>query len=461
MSVSSTETAAPWELLEELAERGDAGKLRAETESLGARECARAISRMSPGLQGKVLATLDVDYAAELISDMHDAQAARVVENLPVENAAAILAEMDSNQRADLLGELNGTQREILIDLMAPAAAADANRLTKYPSNVAGGLMITEYLAYPLSYTVRQVVDDMRTHSEEYSRYSVQYTYVVSDEGELVGVLSLRDLLLTPGGTPIAHTMIPRPTSVTDLMPLDELAELFEEKGYLGFPVTDGEGRLCGLVRREDVMEALGARAESDFLKTQGIVGGEELRSMPLLTRSGRRLSWLSINIVLNLISASIIGVFTGTLEQVIALAVFLPIISDMSGCSGNQAVAVSMRELTLGLLKPHEVVYVWMKESSLGVINGIALGLIVAGVAWLAPFGLWEGGPMLGLVVGVALAVNTVVAVLFGGSVPLILKAFKADPALASGPILTTVTDMCGFLLVLGLATLFLPYLT
>lgn len=176
---------------------------------------------------------------------------------------------------------------------------------------------------------------------------------------------------------------------------------------------------------------------------------------MPLKVRSGRRLSWLSINIVLNLISATIIAMFTDTLEAVIALAVFLPIISDMSGCSGNQAVAVSMRELSLDLVSPREFGRVFVKESSVGLINGACLGILIGLIAWI-----YGSNAILGLVVGSALALNTTVAVCVGGFVPLLLKACRQDPALASGPILTTITDMCGFLLVLGLASLCLPYL-
>lgn len=176
---------------------------------------------------------------------------------------------------------------------------------------------------------------------------------------------------------------------------------------------------------------------------------------MPLLGRSRRRLSWLSLNVVLNVVAASVIAAFEETLSQVIALAVFLPIISDMSGCSGNQAVAVSMRELSLGLVRPTEALRVWRQEIGVGLANGLALGSLVALGGWL-----WQGNPWFGLVVGGALAINTVLAVSMGGCVPLVLKRFEVDPAIASGPILTTATDMCGFLLVLGLATLALPYL-
>jgi magnesium transporter len=187
----------------------------------------------------------------------------------------------------------------------------------------------------------------------------------------------------------------------------------------------------------------------------QGIVG-EELRMMPVSLRARRRLSWLSINIFLNIVAASVIAIYQDTISAVIALAVFLPIVSDMSGCSGNQAVAVSLRELTLGIVEPEDVWRVWMQEVAVGLLNGLALGALIAAAAYL-----WNGNAWLGGVIGAALALNTVVAVSIGGTVPLLLKRFGADPAVASGPVLTTITDMCGFFLVLGLATLALPLLT
>jgi magnesium transporter len=166
-------------------------------------------------------------------------------------------------------------------------------------------------------------------------------------------------------------------------------------------------------------------------------------------------LSWLSINIVLNLIAATVIAAYQDTLAAAIMLAVFLPMISDMSGCSGNQAVAVSMRELTLGLVRPNELLRVLGKEASVGVINGIALGSLLGGLAFL-----WRGNPYLGFIVGTALAGNTVVAVSVGGLLPLVFKRLRLDPALVSGPVLTTITDMCGFFLVLSLATVMLSKL-
>ena len=176
---------------------------------------------------------------------------------------------------------------------------------------------------------------------------------------------------------------------------------------------------------------------------------------MPLLVRSGRRLSWLSLNIILNIIAASVIAMYQDTLAAAIALAVFLPMVSDMSGCSGNQAVAVSMRELSLGLVRPVELLWVLTKEAGVGIINGLSLGCLLGAVAYV-----WKGNAFLGLVVGGAMALNTLVAVSLGGMIPLVLKRMKLDPALVSSPLLTTVTDMCGFFFVLSFASLVLDKL-
>jgi magnesium transporter len=249
--------------------------------------------------------------------------------------------------------------------------------------------------------------------------------------------------------------MITEPFMVNVTDSLDWLRNFFEEHNLFGVPVVDAELRLQGVVLPEAVEEAKKKKSIHQFLGFSGIVGGEEFRSMPLMLRSGRRLSWLSLNIVLNIIAASVIAMYQDTLAAAIALAVFLPMVSDMSGCSGNQAVAVSMRELSLGLVRPVELFWVLSKEAGIGIINGIALGCLLGAVAYL-----WKGNIFLGLVVGGAMAMNTLVAVSLGGMIPLLLKRLKLDPALVSSPLLTTVTDMCGFFFVLSFASLVLDKL-
>ena len=415
----------------------------------------RLISRLDPEIQQRVLEGMGTAAAADFLHLLPEAQAIELLEEIRPGAAAHILEELPKDEQADLVGELDDKTAEAILSEMDDLQAADVVRkLVDYSDDEAGGIMIAEFLAFSHDETVDNVVQHLRQNAAEYSDFDVQYAYVCGPQGKLVGVLRLRDLLLNDSATRLDRLMIADPFSVNEHSSLVELHEMFEEHSFVGVPVVNDTGVLVGVVRRSDVEEAIGDRNASDYLKTQGILS-EELRTMPVGIRSRRRLSWLSINILLNILAASVIAFYQETLTQVIALAVFLPIISDMSGCSGNQAVAVSMRELSLGLVDPKEVIRVWLKEVSVGLINGLALGFLIAMVAFL-----WKGNPWLGAVVGIAMMLNTIIAVSLGGTLPLIMRRFKLDPALASGPILTTVTDMCGFFLVLSLASMWLKWL-
>ncbi len=440
----------------EIAERGDIDILMEYFHEINPAEASRTLSRLGASARTQILYCLGHEEAAKLVGETSDTQAAEIINQLSPEHAAEILSNLPGNRQADLLGSLGPEGIEPILRKMEPEVARRARQLVQYPPDTAGGLMTTEFLSYGENLRVKDVIADFQEHAEEYSDYEVQYAYVTSKGLGLTGVLRLRDLLLARSTTRISEIMVQNPQHVQAYTPLDVLSEFFDRYKFIGVPVTDEKGALLGVVHRHQVEEALADRSGNDYLKSQGIVGGEEFRTMPLFRRSSRRLSWLSINIVLNIIAASIIAVYQDTLSQVIALAVFLPIISDMSGCSGNQAVAVSMRELSLGLVRPVEVLRVWLKEISIGAINGAVLGALLAASAWL-----WKGNPYLGLVVGSAMAANTMVAVSVGGTVPLLLKKFKFDPALASGPILTTVTDMAGFFFVLSFATVMLSKLS
>ena len=438
----------------ELIEQQSFDEVEERLENLELDDRNRVISRLAGTAKQELVSNVSTEQATDIIHELPEVLAVELLDEIQPATAAGILKGLPKDEQADLVGELPPQSMDAILSEMPSLEASQIRSLVEYDDEEAGGIMVVEFLAFNSKQTVSGVIDHLRQNVETISDFDVQYAYVVDGDHRLKGVLRLRDLLLSLGETRLSDVMIKNPHSVDVHTSLQELYALFQDHRYLGIPVVDGEQRLVGIVTREHVDEAVADRYAEDFRKTQGIVK-EELRTMPLMLRSRRRLAWLSINILLNILAASIIAMFQDTLTQVIALAVFLPIISDMSGCSGNQAVAVSMRELSLGLVNAKEVFRVWMKELSVGLINGIALGLLIATVA-----SIWQGNPMLGAVVGLAMMVNTVVAVSIGGTLPLIMRLFKLDPALASGPILTTITDMCGFLLVLGLASIFLEYL-
>lgn len=448
----------PWKVLEKRLESGDVVRVSEFLESISSTEKARTLSRIDKQSRQKLFSMITFKQVADILDDLPDEQAAEFIGDIEPQKAAEIIEFLPKHKRVDILGDLanSGTTAEDILDTMPLDEKEETQKLLDYPEDTAGGLMDLEYLVYQDNMTAAEVIENLQKYSERYSDYNVQYAYIVSNDQKLVGVLQLRDLLLSKGNRVVKDIMHKDPLSIKVNASLNEIVRVFEDCNYLGIPVVDATGRLEGIVRRYEAMEAVGERETDTYLKASGIVGGEEFRSMPLFERSKRRLSWLSINIVLNILAASVIAFYQDTLSAVIALAVFLPIISDMSGCSGNQAVAVSIRELTMGITKPTDLMNTLWKECSVGLINGLVLGILLGLVAFL-----WKGNAYLGIVAGGALAINTVVAVCLGGIIPLVLHKFKKDPALASGPILTTVTDMCGFFFALGFATMMLPYLT
>ncbi len=445
-AVDSPSLDEPWLLLKLLIDDGDPEPITTFLDNLPPWEQARAVSRLSEAGKTRLLEMLPPDRAADLMEIVTITQAVDLIEQLEPAAAATIIGQLRSDRQADLLAEMPEGQSEAILGQLDPRQAAAARRLAEYDPQTAGGLMVTEFLAYYHHLTIGDVIDDLRARADEYADYAVQYAYVVNARGLLLGVLPLRDLLFAPRQRQLEEVMIRQPVSVSDDMSLEALEQFFDSRSFVGVPVVDAEGGLLGVVQRSDVDQAAENRAQSMFMKFSGIVGGEEFRTMPTWLRSSRRLAWLTPNIGLNILAATVIAFYQDTLQAVIALAVFLPMISDMSGCSGNQAVAISMRELTLGLIRPRELARVLWKEASVGLINGLFLGLLLGLIAWL-----WMGDPWLGVVVGAALGVNTIVAVSLGGVLPLLLKRLKLDPAMVSSPILTTVTDMCGFFLALS----------
>lgn len=440
----------PWRDLQLLLDKQDTEAVRQFFAEIPQGDIARLLSRLSEDQAESVFRILEPEDAADLVEGLTDAQAADLIEDLPAAHAADIVEEMESDKRADVLGEMTEEDAEAILREMQPEEAADARHLLTYPENTAGGIMTTDFVVYPLEMRVSEVLQDMRDNAEKYSDYGVHYAYVESEHGTLVGVVRMRDLLLARYDRKMSEIMVVNPIYVLADTTLEELDDYFERWTFWNVPVTDEEGKVIGVVRRSLVEEALAEEHEKTFLRFSGIITGEELRSMPLSERASRRLVWLILNMTLSIAAASVILWFEGTISRVFALVFFMPVICNMSGCSGNQAVAVSIRELTLGLIRPSDYALVLAKEVGVGVLNGAALGSLLAFLAVV----LWHDTPVLGAVVGVAFALNTLVAVSLGGLIPMLLRWFAMDPALGAPPILTTLTDMCGFLLVLTLAS-------
>ncbi|MBN1585936.1 MAG: magnesium transporter [Candidatus Omnitrophica bacterium] len=399
----------------------------------------------------KVCSLIRRTFAADLLEALPDDIAAQVLHHLLEQDpqfATRVVRAMRTDETADILQDISNEDRNAILSSLTQRDAEAAAKLLSYPEDTAGGLMQTELISIPVDSVAAEVVGELRSKVRRYSEYPATYLYVVDTENRLVGTVTPRALLLCDADTPLSEIMNGDPTSIPVDLPAEEVVNAFRDYHYLALPVVDDKERLLGVVTHRAAMEEAEEQADEELLEMVGIVGGEEFRDNPLWSRSWRRLSWLGINVLLNMIAASVIAVYAGVIEAVVAIAVFLPIISDMSGCAGNQAIAVSIRELSTGRTRPKDYLRVLWKEMSVGFINGPALGVLIGVVAWL-----WYGNAWLGVIVGLALALNTFVALALGSLIPLGLRAVGKDPALASGPILTTITDLCGFWILLALA--------
>ncbi len=456
MNETTSVAAASWEELQQIVASGNGEHLAAFLHLLAPEETAYTISRLSEEQRTamlSMLAQVQPELAADLMEHFADEHAADMIEALSPDHAAAIVDEMDSDEQADVLGELDDEDLAAILARMDPQEAAGARERLEYPEDTAGGLMITELLSYHADQDVDDVISDLRSKAAEYVGYEVRYLYVTDRSGRFVGVVPMRDLVLAAPGRRLTELMVSSPVSVRVDAPLDRLEDLFDRVDFSAVPVLDEQDRLVGVVQRALVQEALSERSSETLLKFGGIIGGEELRTMPLLDRWPRRLAFLGPNIVLSYLAVTIIAVFEPTIERLTVLAVFLPMLANLSGAAGNQAVAVSIRELSLGLVKPGDLMSVMRKEVMIGLLNGVVIGTVLGLILLLTR----HEPLMIPLLIGVAYVINSVLSVLIGGSLPLILKAMKVDPAMMSSPILTTMTDMGAFFLTLSFAALYL----
>jgi len=444
--------------LDALIQAGDGDAIAGFLHLLPPEDTAYTLSHLSDERRTKLFQALSVsapELGADLLEHFVDEYAAGVIELLAPGEAAALVDAMDSDEQADVLGELHEDDAEAILQEMDPEEAEDARDRMGYEEDVAGGLMITEYLVYNQGQTIEEVTRDLHARAEEYAEYEVRYVYVVDDDYKLTGVVPMRSLVLVPGSRKVETQQVREPITVNVHTSLDDLHDLFDRVDFSAVPVIDDEGKFAGVVQRASVQEAIGDRESDQFLKFGGIIGGEELRSMTIGSRAARRLTFLLPIMLLLLASATVIALFEDTVQKLPILAAFLPVVAGICGSGGNQAVAVSIRELSLGLIDGSDFVRVLVKELVVALLIGLVLGAVMFGIVFL-----WQKNVHLALVLGAAIPFVVTVSKTIGGTVPVLLKKTGIDPAMAAGPIVTTVVDLVGFFTVLMLATLMIEKL-
>ena len=387
-----------------------------------------AVSELGPEAGAALLATRSAEEIAKLAQEIPSDDAAALIDYLPEDLSAAVL------------------------DLMRPKESGVVENLLEYDEQTAGRIMNPHVFALNEDMTVGEAITELQSARDV---EMVFYLYVVDERRHLVGVVSLRRLLLVSPETPLKRIMTADLLSVRVDTDQEEVARLVASYNLLAIPVVDEENKLVGVITVDDVIDVIKDEATEDIYRLAG-VAGDERAFTPAGESLRKRLPWLGVNLVTAFMAASVVALFEGTISRITALAVFMPIVAGMGGNAATQTLTVIVRGIALGEVSWGNARKALLKEAAVGLGNGMVLGLVAAGVAWAT-----RGNATLGLVLGMAMIINMFVAATAGTLVPLGLRAANVDPALASSVFITTLTDVFGFFSFLGLATLFMSYLT
>ncbi len=400
--------------------------------------------------QVDLLASIPLEESAEALAELDEHVRVELLESLEPELAGRLLAAMSPDDAADMLDELEEEHRDELLNSLDTDDAEEIRTLMAYDPDTAGGVMNTEVFILEQSLTVDQAIGKMRRDIED--KEIPYYAYVVDGDTRLVGVLSLRDLLLARPGTLLSDRIAGRSViSIGVAVEREEIAREMTHYNFMALPVVDDDGKFLGVVTHDDVLDIVQDLASEDMLGMVG-AGQDETVDTPWLSSVGMRLPWLVLNMINSALSATVVYLFDGTIEKMAILAVFMPMVANQAGNTGQQALAVMIRQLaTEGFENKKAWSAVW-REGKISIVNGLIVGALV----WIAVY-FFTNGVAIPSVMVAALVADMILGALAGASIPLCLKAMGRDPAQASSIFLTTITDGAGFFIFLSLATLFL----
>lgn len=375
-----------------------------------------------------------------ILGMISDERLARMISRQPSDDAIFFLSLLSEERRQRVREQLAPDQRELL------------DRLLLYPEGTAGSVMTTKVLAMKEDATAEDAIDEIRRQGKDLE--AIFYLYVVDAHGVLTGVVPLRQLILSPGEKPLRELMIRNPISANVKDDQEGVASLVAKYNFLSLPVTDDEGRLLGVVTVDDVIDVIHEEATEDLYHLAGLEE-EDRVSSPVLQSVRRRILWTFINLGTAFVASAVIRLFSGSIEKAVALAAFMPIVAGLGGNSGTQSLTVFIRSLAVGELAFSTAFQAVLRQLAVGALVGGTAGLVTGGVVYL-----WQGNPWLGLVLFLAMMSNMAIGACVGAVVPLFLRLIRQDPAMGSGILVTGITDSLGFLIFLGLATIFLLYL-
>ncbi len=404
----------------------------------------------------ELMQRLAAEDAALIFQEMEDFEQAEILRSLEKERAKFILQSLASDDAADLIGELSTEDAQKMMELIdQEELPVDFGDLLKYPEDTAGGIMTTEFISLPADIPVEDAIARLREIAPEAE--TIYYVYVVDENNRLIGVISLRDLIASSDGTIIKSIMRHNVISVNAELDQEEVARMVSKYDLLAVPVIDDQARLLGIITVDDVIDVMEQEATEDIYRLAGAseIEGMELTKAPVSKVVRLRLPWLFISMAGGILSGSVIGVFESTLEAIVMLAIFIPVLMDMGGNVGTQSSTIFVRGLATGEIEQAELWPYFFREIKIGAVMGVLCGILISIAAFF-----WQGNVYLGLVVGISMLATISVAALIGTLVPMVCSMINIDPAITAGPFVTTIKDVTGLLIYFTVASAFLDYL-
>ncbi|QNB46126.1 magnesium transporter [Thermanaerosceptrum fracticalcis] len=435
----------------------DAEKAKTFLNDLQPVDIAEIIEELELKEQQWILSLLDSETAALVLNELDPELGGELLGHLNEERAGEILEEMSFDDAADLLSELSDQEQNKYLELLESEDQQDVRELMTYREDTAGGLMTTEYVAVREDITAARAIEVLREIAPDAE--TVYYVYVINLKNQLVGVISLRELIIANPDSLIRDIMRRKVVSVPVDMDQEEVARIVTKYNFLAVPVIDHDNSLLGIITVDDVIDVIHEEAAEDLYRLAGAAGEEEEEEEEFFQRIfaslKARLPWLFITMLGGLVSGRVLSGFSEQIDAVVALAFFIPLLTGMGGNVGTQSSTVTVRGIATGQIKEDQIFTVVLRESLVGAAIGSILGLIVGVIA-----SVWQQKPMLGIVVGLAMLGNMLTAATMGTLVPLIFRRIGIDPAVASAPFISTAIDITGLLIYSTLATLLIAYL-
>ena len=425
--------------------------LKTLIDAMPAADVADLIEHLDHDQRLIIFELLKPEGAGEVLLEVEPPVQERILSDLDDEAIKEIVEELDSDDAADLVGDLPAHRAKGIIETVEKDVSQELKKLLPYPEDSAGGIMALEFVAAPADSTVQGAIDLIRQKREEVE--NMYYLFVVDDHGRLAGIVSLKDLVVEPPTRRLREIMNPEVISAYVYSDQEEVARLVKKYDLVAIPVVDQNQRLVGRITHDDIMDVVEEEVDEDIGLMAGVMHQEVAEESP--TRiSKARLPWLITGLFGGVLAAVVINQFEASLQKILALSFFFPVIMAMGGNSGTQAATVVVRGLATGDISLMSIGRrIWV-EMRVALLNGVVCGLLLGAIV-----GAWLSDVALGCIVALALIIIVLYSGFAGAAVPMVLKRLNVDPALATGPFITTSNDILSLFIYLGLITLFLRY--